>query len=200
MLIPVKAVIHYHVEGHRRLFQLNELYGKDQDTIENYTQNSKLLLKVINSIKREMFSLISQQRGDILDEADEIMKHIKKIVSMDDGPQVCVYFQEHFGPIDSRYRKNDDDILKEIREKEVTINTLLDVLRKHDDDYNEVVSRFRRRATLNIMGMLGDIGIDGLAAQDNDTVRRLEGIVTAIHSNAVGSRSADVIEAGETPT
>jgi hypothetical protein len=73
---------------------------------------------------------------------------------------------------------------------------LFNAIDQHDTDYDEAVERFRRRDAVRIMEMLGEIGIDGLAAKDDAALGKLKSIVADIHSNSRRSKNGDEMESG----
>jgi hypothetical protein len=196
-LIQAKNSILYHVEGHRRLFKLNELFNQDQDTRNNYKACRDCLRRIINNQRREVFTIHSQLHVNLFKEADEVWERVKRIIHTDNGYEMYLDFEKQLETIKSHYHNEECDIRQEMSKKDAQIETLIDVMGKHDADYDEAVKRFRRRDAVRIMEMLGEIGIDGLTAQDDTALGQLKSIVGDMYSNSTRPKSCDQMESGD---
>jgi hypothetical protein len=179
------------------LFKLNELFNQDQDTRNNYKACRDCLGRIINNQRREVFIIHSQLRVNLFKEADEVWERVKGIIHTDNGYEMYLDFEKQLEAIKSHYHNEECDIRKEMSKKDAQIETLIDVMGKHDADYDEALKRFRRRDAVRIVEILGEIGIDGLTAQDDAALGKPRSFVEDMHSNSRRAESCDQVESGD---
>jgi signal transduction protein with GAF and PtsI domain len=100
----------YHVQGHRRLFKLDELYSKDQDTRGKYRKRRDRLTRAINDLRRDILSLHSQLHVQVNNEADKVIKRVNRFAPMGNGHEIYFDFEKQVATIESHCHNEAYDV------------------------------------------------------------------------------------------